>query len=156
MELRRRAIQSGNVGDLSRRILTLPGAPDNGTRSVTKEDSPDMKKPVRRTTVLIETERVVTFRSMDSTSGGKPSFQTCSNSQQLHAGWCFECGAETAMASVAYTARHAGLNELAIYHLLETGALHFFKQSEGQVLVCLDSLTEIEKRGNHEDTKQIH
>ena len=120
------------------------------------KDSPDMKKPVRIKTVLIETERVVTFRSTDSTSGGEPLFQTCSNSEQLHAGWCFECAAETAMASVAYTARHAGLSELAIYHLLETGALHFCKQTEGQVLVCLHSLTEIDKRGNHEDTKQIH
>ena len=99
-----------------------------------------MKKPVGTTKVLIETERVVTF----------------TNVERPQAGWCIECAAETKMASVAETARQAGLSELGIYHLLDAGTLHYCEDSDGQVLVCLDSLTEIDKRGNHEDTKQIH
>lgn len=86
--------------------------------------SPDMKKPLRTTKVTIETERVFTFR----------------NTERQQLGWCRECGAETQMATVAHAARQAGLNELAIYQLLDNGALHFREDAEGRLLVCLNSL----------------
>jgi hypothetical protein len=55
-------------------------------------------------------------------------------------GWCEGCGAEAPMMNVADAAREAGLSELAIYQLLDEGALHFTKDTEGRVLICLNSL----------------
>ena len=83
-----------------------------------------MKKPLRTTKVTIETERVFTFR----------------NFERQQSGWCLGCGAKTQMATVADAARQADLNELAIYQLLEAGALHFTEDADGRVLICLNSL----------------
>lgn len=83
-----------------------------------------MKKARRITKFTVETERVFIFR-------------TAGNSQT---DWCSECAAETQMASVAYAAREAGLNELAVYQLLEARVLHFREDADGRVLVCLNSL----------------
>ena len=44
------------------------------------------------------------------------------------------------MTSVADAARDTGLNELAIYQLLNDGELHFSEHAEGPVLICLKSL----------------
>jgi len=44
------------------------------------------------------------------------------------------------MATVAHAARQADLNELAIYQLLDGGALHFSEDADGRILVCLNSL----------------
>jgi hypothetical protein len=83
-----------------------------------------MKKALRTTKLLIETERVVTFR----------------NSERQQPGWCVGCATETQMASVGYAAREAGLSELAIYQLLDARALHFSEDADGRILVCLNSL----------------
>ncbi len=83
-----------------------------------------MKKPRRNTKFTIETERTFIFRNF----GGRQP------------GWCVACGAEAQMATVADAAREAGLSELAIYQLLDDGALHFREDAEGRVLVCLNSL----------------
>ena len=83
-----------------------------------------MKKAIRITKLTIETERVFTFR----------------NFERQQSGWCFECAAETQMATVAHAARQADLNELAIYQLLDAGALHFREDADGRILVCLNSL----------------
>ncbi|MGH9883874.1 MAG: hypothetical protein ACRD6N_20820 [Pyrinomonadaceae bacterium] len=83
-----------------------------------------MKKRRRITKVTIETERTFIFRNVDG--------------QQAR--WCEGCGAEIQMTSVAGAAREAGLSELAIYQLLDDGALHFMEDTEGRVLACLNSL----------------
>ena len=83
-----------------------------------------MKKPRRTTKVTIETERVFTFRNYD----------------HQQSGWCPECEAETQMATVLVAAREVGLSELAIYQLLDAGALHFCEDPGGRVFVCLNSL----------------
>lgn len=117
-------------GNLSTRILTRHRQSGQWfPRSTTKLRPislrlPDMKKRLRTTKVLIETERVVTFR----------------NSERQQPGWCFACAAETQMASIAYAAREAGLSELAIYQLLDAQTLHFCEDADGRILVCLNSL----------------
>lgn len=79
----------------------------------------------RRTTKFtFETERTFIFRNFGS--------------QQLR--WCEGCGAEAQMTSVTEGAREAGLSELAIYQLIDDGMLHFTEDSEGRVLICLNSL----------------
>ena len=83
-----------------------------------------IKKPRRSTKITIESERTFIFRSF----GG----------QQWR--WCERCQAEAQMTSVADAAREAGLSELAIYQLVDDGALHFTEDSERRVLICLNSL----------------
>jgi hypothetical protein len=83
-----------------------------------------MKKPRRITKFTVETERFYIFRT--------------AGSSQID--WCSECSSETQMASVAYAARQAGLSEFAIYQLLDARALHFREDTDGRILVCLNSL----------------
>jgi hypothetical protein len=79
----------------------------------------------RRTTKFtFETERTFIFR----------------NFRDQQPGWCMRCEADAQMATVAEAAREAGLTELAIYQLIDDGLLHFSEDSEGRVLICLNSL----------------
>lgn len=89
-----------------------------------------MKRTKKITKLLVETERIFVFRFVGA----------------LQHGWCVECGAETEMATVAEAARVGGLTELAICQLIETRALHFREDSEGRVLVCLNSLSNETRR----------
>jgi hypothetical protein len=99
-----------------------------------------MKRPQRITKFTVETDRTFVFRNFGS----------------WQPGWCNACGTEVQMATVAHAAREAGLSELAIYQLLEPGALHFIEDSEGHVLVCFNSLRKRHKGDkDDEDTEQI-
>jgi len=90
-----------------------------------------MKKTKKITKVTVETERVFIFRS----------------SGELQSGWCVRCAAEAQMAPVTEAAREAGLSELVIYQLLDARTLHFREDADGRVLVCLNSLFEIDTKG---------
>ncbi len=82
----------------------------------------DKLKRIRR--VTIKTERTVVFTNRDT----------------VRVVWCAECGAGVGMMCVRGAARAAGVNELAIYRLVDWRLLHYSEDSEGRVLVCLDSL----------------
>ena len=83
-----------------------------------------MDKPKRVRRVTVKTERTFIFRSRGS---ARP-------------GWCAGCGAEVGMVSVEGAARESGLSELEVYKLVEARAVHFSEDTEGRVLICLDSL----------------
>jgi len=83
-----------------------------------------MNKPMRVRRMTIETERTYIFRSRGD----------------RQATWCPACGAEVEMACVETAARDAGLSELAIYQLIESGTLHFTEGENKRVLVCLNYL----------------
>ena len=83
-----------------------------------------MKMPRRITKFTIESERTFIFRTF---GGQRPRL-------------CEGCGAEAQMTGVADAAREAGLSELVIYQLLDDGLVHFTEDTEGHVLVCLNSL----------------
>ena len=83
-----------------------------------------MKKTRHIKKFTIETERTFIFRNL---GGPRPR-------------WCQRCGAETLMASVPDARREAGLSELASYQLLDDGGPHFIEDTEGRVLICLNSL----------------
>ena len=53
---------------------------------------------------------------------------------------------ETQMATVAFAAREVDLSELTMYQLLESRVLHFVEDSDGRVLVCLNSILEMTRR----------
>ncbi len=73
--------------------------------------------------VIVETERTFTFRS-----------------RERETVWCLACGAEVVMTGVETAAREGGLSEMAIYQLVESGAVHSAEAVNGHVLVCLNSL----------------
>jgi hypothetical protein len=54
--------------------------------------------------------------------------------------WCEGCGAEAPLMNVTEAAREAGLDDFAIYKLLNKGAVHFTEDPERHVLICLNSL----------------
>jgi hypothetical protein len=83
-----------------------------------------MKRRKRTAKVTIETERTLIFR----------------NSSRLQEGWCVACGSKAQMTTVIGAAREAGLSELAIYQLLEVGAIHMSADSDGRILICINSL----------------
>lgn len=83
-----------------------------------------MDQPKRLRRVTVQTERTFVFRSRGS----------------VRVAWCAECGAEVGMMSVDGAAWEAGVNEMTIYKLVETRALHSSEDAEGRLLVCLNSL----------------
>jgi len=87
-------------------------------------------KSIRTAKFTIETERTFIFR----------------NSEGRRQGWCPDCEAETQMATVADAARELELSELSMYQLLGSRSLHFMEDSDGRVLVCLNSILEMTRR----------
>ncbi len=82
-----------------------------------------MNDPKRIRRVTVKTERTFIFRVQN----------------EMRVGWCSECDAEVRFKNVAGAAQEFGVNELAIYRLIETRAVHYNKDDDGQVLVCLRS-----------------
>jgi hypothetical protein len=95
---------------LRRAIRNLNGVGVNGT------------KLIRR--VVVETERTFIFRSRGS--------------REL--AWCLACGSSVEMACVEVAAHQARTSELAIYQLIESGAVHSVEDAEGRLFVCVNSL----------------
>ncbi|HKA21609.1 MAG TPA: hypothetical protein VKN18_25255 [Blastocatellia bacterium] len=79
-------------------------------------------KKVRRTTLTIQTERLVVM----------------SPSRCLY-GLCADCGDEVRLLTVDQASILARVNSRQIYHLVEAGELHFI-DSECGLLVCFKSL----------------
>jgi hypothetical protein len=91
-----------------------------------------MKKSKRTTKFTIETERTIIFRSFG----------------RQQTAWCRECEAEAQMTTVPEAVLEAGLSELAIYLLIDTGAVHFKEDEEGRVHICLTSLAKQISKGD--------
>ncbi|HEX6733093.1 MAG TPA: hypothetical protein VF074_23930 [Pyrinomonadaceae bacterium] len=83
-----------------------------------------MKRAKRITKFSVETRRTYIFRSRDG----------------LRTSWCTGCNAEMDLATVAGASDVSGLNEMLIYRLIESGAVHFAEDAESRVLVCINSL----------------
>jgi hypothetical protein len=83
-----------------------------------------MENPKRFRRVTVKRERTLVFRNHDS----------------VRVEWCAECDAEVGMVCINSAARESGVNELAIYRLVEQRALHFIEDAVGGILVCLNSL----------------
>jgi len=80
------------------------------------------RRRIRKLT--LETERTFIFRSRGAS----------------RLGWCEQCQAEVELMSVADAAQETKFSELALYQLIEAGALHFEREGAVNILVCLDSL----------------
>lgn len=78
----------------------------------------------KRTEITIETARLLVI----------------SNKTQSARVWCESCGRRVAMVTADVAARLARVSSRTIYRWVETGKLHFAETSEGQLLVCHESI----------------
>ena len=65
--------------------------------------------------------------------------------------WCEACGAEAEMVAPEIAARVAGMRARTVYRLIEAGGIHFAETPDGSSLVCLKTLTQVEKREDEDD-----
>lgn len=81
----------------------------------------------RRTEITIETQRVLMI-----------------NRRRVSAvAWCDGCGWQVRMIKPDEAAVWAGLSTRTIYRWIEARQLHFVEGTEGSLLICLRSLSEI-------------
>jgi hypothetical protein len=78
----------------------------------------------RRTTIVIETERLLVVRSQ----GGNSEL------------WCEHCGSLVTMIGLETAAIVSATSEREIARRVEDGGLHFAESSRGVLLICLPSL----------------
>jgi len=85
-----------------------------------------MKKKTARITV--ETERVLVISGSHAAAASL---------------WCERCQHEVTMFGVDEATAFTGLADRAIFHLAETGAIHFVETAEGKALFCIASLRDL-------------
>jgi len=55
--------------------------------------------------------------------------------------WCETCGATVEMVTAEQAAALAEVSTRAIYRQVESGQIHFTETADGQLFVCLNSLS---------------
>jgi hypothetical protein len=55
--------------------------------------------------------------------------------------WCEACGATVEMVTAEQAAALAEVSTRAIYRQVESGQIHFTETADGQLFVCLNSLS---------------
>ena len=65
--------------------------------------------------------------------------------------WCLQCPAQTLLVTPEEAARLASVSPRTIYRWVESEQVHYLETSEGELLVCLNSLptTISSKEKNH-------
>ena len=91
---------------------------------------PKLKNRRRIRKLTLERERTFIFRSRGAS----------------RLGWCEKCQAEVELMSVADAAQETKFSELALYQLIESGALHFSEDADLRIVACLSSLRRIQRR----------
>lgn len=77
----------------------------------------------RRTTIVVETERLLVIRSAGSVER-----------------WCNGCGAMVTMAGLELAAIVSATSQREIVRRVESGGLHVAESASGVLLICLPSL----------------
>jgi hypothetical protein len=54
--------------------------------------------------------------------------------------WCGQCAAVVPTVTPEHAARISGSTPREVYRLIESGRLHFTETTDGQLLVCCESL----------------
>ena len=87
----------------------------------------------KKTTVSVETERILTIRR-----------------RRLEIdGWCEGCGGQVKLVMPETASAMTGLSVRAICHLVDAGKLHFIETPNGLLTICLNSLIQESKRSTH-------
>jgi len=84
----------------------------------------------RKATITVETERLLVIRRSPRTVDR----------------WCHACRAEVKMIGIDEAAAIARISQRAVFHLAETGEIHFMETAGGQALFCLSSLSKQRSR----------
>ena len=85
-----------------------------------------MKK--RSAHITVETERVLVISSSHAAAASR---------------WCDACQREVTMLGLDEASAFTGLSDRAIFHLAETGTIHFVETAEGKALFCVTSLRDL-------------
>jgi hypothetical protein len=80
----------------------------------------------RRTTIVVETERLLMVRSQRQSTAVER--------------WCDDCGAMVTMAALELAATVSATSQREIVRRVESGALHVTESADGVLLICLPSL----------------
>jgi hypothetical protein len=83
-------------------------------------------KTKRMTEITVETDEVFVIRRLGSSVAAR----------------CVECGERVSMVTAEEAARLTGLGWREIARRVETGGVHFLETTDGQLLICIDSLSE--------------
>lgn len=81
----------------------------------------------RKATITVESERTLVI------SGSHETAATL---------WCAACNVEVTMFGLNEAASYAALSHRALFHLAETGVIHFVETAEGKAMFCVRSLRE--------------
>ena len=112
-----------------------PGPPPGGL-SCTQSTEETRVKRRKRTTITIETERLL----VTSQSG-------------LETAWCAECVEHVRMVSIDDAASLASLNALDIYRAADAAMLHFL-ETGGSLLICPTSLNDFARKLNRKTERE--
>ena len=75
--------------------------------------------------------------------------------QEATLAWCQQCSHETKLLPPENAAILTGMSTREIYRQLEIGAIHFTELSIGNLLICLNSVTELPETEKREVTTEL-
>jgi hypothetical protein len=84
----------------------------------------------KTTEIIVETDEVFIIRQSNAAASGR----------------CCECGGQVELISPEIAAAIFGAGVRSVYRLIEASLLHFSETQDGRLLVCLNSLSELETR----------
>ena len=84
----------------------------------------------KKATITVETERLSVIR----------------RSRRAVDRWCHACRANVEMIGIDEAAAIAGISQRAVFHLAETGEIHFMETLGGQALFCISSVSKQKPR----------
>jgi len=90
-------------------------------------------RSVKRTEVTIETDEVWVIKRAPSG----------------FVGWCPQCGEQVSMITPDEAAILTYLDTRVIYRQVETGLIHYAEIPGGSMLVCFNSITQLDKEAKH-------
>jgi hypothetical protein len=86
----------------------------------------------KKTTVSVETERILTIRRRWHETDG----------------WCEGCGKQVKFVTPETASAVSGLSVRAICRMVETDKVHFMETSNGSLLICLNSLLRLNEESS--------
>ncbi len=91
----------------------------------------------KTTEIIVETDEIFVVRQSSNAAIAAQSLQS----------FCDECGAAAELITPELAAAVIGASTRAIYRLVEASLLHFAETPDGRLLICQNSLAELETPG---------
>ena len=94
-------------------------------------------KRTKTTEIIVETDEIFVVRQSSTAAIATQSLQS----------FCDGCGAAAELITPELAAAVIGASTRAIYRLVEASLLHFAETADGRLLICQNSLAELETPG---------